>query len=105
MKNGEEMHSTPQEASGNHHSRSRSEELTAALIMMENSEERRGNVKGRSEAEEVSLRRKVSSKSDLATAVCERGHSVSSAWEVGPRVKGGVNSNLFKNSQVGSTCT
>lgn len=27
-----------------------------------------------------------------------RGHSVSSTWE-------GVNSNLFKNSQVGSTCT
>lgn len=52
MKNGEETHSTPRGASGNSHSRSRSEEPTAALIMMENSEQRRGNVKGRGIAEE-----------------------------------------------------
>lgn len=32
------------------------------------------------------LRRKASPESDLATAVCERGHSVASAWEAGPRV-------------------
>lgn len=52
---------------------------------------------------EPRLRRKASSESDLATAVCERGHSISSAWEAGPRAKAGVNSSLFKSSQVGST--
>lgn len=39
---------------------------------VEDSEERRGNVKGRADPEKVSLRRKASSKRDLATAICEK---------------------------------
>lgn len=51
MKNGEGMHSTPTGSEGSEW-KLPFQERTAALIMMENSEERRGNVKGRAEAEE-----------------------------------------------------